>query len=341
MPAIQSCFEEFHDSIQISIRDDNGGTLREKRDIVIDCLEESLEDYVDGDCPKFDHFNQGSYAMATGVIPPNGQDYDIDVGLRFYISPEDYEPITVKSWVQKCLDGHTDEVSFKDPCITVDYAEDYHVDLPVYAVGEGEEPYSLARGKENSLDENIEWQESEPRKFIRRIRRTYSDERQKQFRRVIRYLKCWRDEKFSADGNKAPIGIGLTILVRDCFSFQCNPLDGSPRDLDALIGTMDSILNNFYSIAQNGDVYKIIRAPMPVKPYDDVFSSITPRNQTQIYDRMRDFLTSLEKAKTAEKPVKSAKSIRKHLGERFPVPEPEEEAEKTSGPAMIGDSDSA
>ena len=100
MVNLQSEFITFHDAIKL---DSENEILREKRDILLNKLKEKISD----DATSYTHFNQGSYAMGTGIKPNDG-DYDIDVGLKFDIDHDDYEdPVVVKKWIKDALDGHT------------------------------------------------------------------------------------------------------------------------------------------------------------------------------------------------------------------------------------------
>ena len=39
--------------------------------------------------------------MGTGIEPLPGEDYDIDVGLNFHLSKNNYLPVQVKQWVDE------------------------------------------------------------------------------------------------------------------------------------------------------------------------------------------------------------------------------------------------
>ena len=110
---LQNEFIEFHNTIKLSYSDN--AELREKRDILLN----KLKDNIDADAATFSNFNQGSYAMHTGIKPDNG-DYDIDVGLRFDLKRSDCsDPVSVKQWVFDALNGHTRKVEIRRSCVTV------------------------------------------------------------------------------------------------------------------------------------------------------------------------------------------------------------------------------
>ena len=82
MTNLQNEFLDFDGKIKLSY--DENAELREKRDILL----RKLKDNICGESAPFISFNQGSYAMKTGIKPDSG-DYDIDVGLRFSLKRSD------------------------------------------------------------------------------------------------------------------------------------------------------------------------------------------------------------------------------------------------------------
>ncbi|SMP73201.1 nucleotidyltransferase domain-containing protein [Anoxynatronum buryatiense] len=157
--SLQKKFIEFNERIRTDFTDRK--ELAEKRDILLDKLKESGF--------HFRSFNQGSYAMFTGVEPLDA-DYDIDVGIRLLINKDDFDPVEVKKKISDALDAHTEiGAQIKNPCVTIGYKKDgemcYHVDLAIYAyedANNSESQLYLARGKRNSDDDNKCWDESDP-----------------------------------------------------------------------------------------------------------------------------------------------------------------------------------
>ena len=115
MADAQKQFEAFHDAIKLKRFDENQ-ILREKRDIVLNKMKTRLKALFEekGEpVPTFQVFDQGSYKMGTGNIPLDG-DYDIDVGVSFNVSKDDYpNPVVVKEWVYDALSGHTKKVEMR------------------------------------------------------------------------------------------------------------------------------------------------------------------------------------------------------------------------------------
>ena len=91
MADVQKQFGEFNEAIRLKQYEENT-TLREKRDVVLKKLKERMKALFkekDEAQPTYTHFDQGSYKLGTGVKPLEG-DFDIDVGLRFDVTKEDY-----------------------------------------------------------------------------------------------------------------------------------------------------------------------------------------------------------------------------------------------------------
>ena len=261
MVNVQSEFIEFHDKIKLSYNDN--AQLREKRDILL----RKLRDNICAEAATYTHFNQGSYAMHTGIKPDDG-DYDIDVGLRFAISRSDYpDPLTVKQWVFDALDGHTKKAEIRRSCVTVTYQEDgedaYHVDFACYA-DENDRLY-IAKGKKNSDEDKKVWDDSDPIGLIDCMSRRFANTDEKeQFQRIIRYMKKWKNKSFETSGNSAPTGIALTTLSYHLFApnYKINIVTGKREydDFSALKLFVEKIKNSFslnYDIAE-GKFYHTI-----------------------------------------------------------------------------------
>lgn len=322
MVNLQSEFIEFHDKIKLSYTDN--AELREKRDILL----KKLSDNITDDAASFSHFNQGSYAMHTGIKPDNG-DYDIDVGLRFSLNRSDYpDPVSVKQWVYDALNGHTKKVEIRRSCVTVTYQEDgedaYHVDFACYAE-EGDNLY-IAEGKKNSSEDNRYWEESDPLGLIDKMKDLFSDEDERsQFRRIIRYMKKWKNKHFDSAGNNAPTGIALTALAYDKFSpcYEINVATGkrSYDDFAALKAFVSKCRNSFtlkYDV-QDAKFYHTISQKLFVEPHNDLFAKMTFRQQDNFYNKLCTMLSKLEEAEKKDKKSAACSILAEVFGSDFPV----------------------
>ena len=217
---LQAQFEEFNKKIKMDF--DVKAELASKRDILLLKLRDNK------DLPSFKEFNQGSYAMFTGVEPLD-KEYDIDVGLRFNVNKGDNNPIDLKNLIYDTLKNHTEYgAEIKKPCVTVKYKKDgelaYHVDLVVYTYEDKDNKDSqLYMGRGTNKD-NQEWEKAEPIKLkdliIDKYKGDDNKEQREQYRRIIRYLKRWKNLKFSSSGNAEPPSIGITLLAYEKFEPQ-------------------------------------------------------------------------------------------------------------------------
>jgi hypothetical protein len=348
MASVQKQFEEFHNAIKMG-RFEESQTLRDKRDVIRRKLDERLpgvfEDHGE-ECPEYFYRDQGSYEMDTGVKPLSG-DFDIDQGLYFDVSAQDWDPIILKKRVHKALDGHTDKVRIRRPCVTVQYHEAsepiYHVDLAVYANRNGDGKARLAVGRESTPKGEREWQLSHPKALKEKIFGKFKDNDRKQFRRIVRYLKRWRDKNFSSDGNAAPLGIGLTVLAYD--NLQPTYFDvfaGRADDLTALRRLVGAILSRFVSVWDNDEQRSVRRLELllPVEPWNDLFVHMTNRQMEDFEERLKKLRDVLDEADSAVDPVVACTKLRKVFGDEFPVPEKSETAKQHTR-AIVTSSSSA
>lgn len=283
---IQRKFLHFHNTIQLTDADENA-TLREKRDLILDRLRGGLR--ARG-LPTFTTFNQGSYATGTGVQPVNG-DFDIDVGVVFSGARPD-NPLEVKRWVYEAVEGHTTRVDWRKPCITVWYQSRgeliYHVDLAVYWQDSSGRLF-LAMGKQHSGVGQRDWQHADPKTLVTLVKDHLDGEDRRQFRRVVRYLKRWRDVQFPVQGNAAPVGIGLTVQAMQHFRPVGNRWGNSPglyNDLAALHGVVEAMVRSFRRTwGPDGWVERLV-ARVPVGPNDDVFARMTERQMLEFKRRL-------------------------------------------------------
>lgn len=346
MANLQKQFEEFYDLIRLNNVEENQ-TLREKRDIILDRLKKNISNGAS----SYTHFNQGSYAMNTGVVPIDNE-FDIDVGICFDISKDDYEdPTEVKGWVFEAVKDHTSNVQMRKPCVTVTYIENgepaFHVDLAIYAANNTDGKLYLARGKQNSGEEYKVWEVSDPRKLIGLINEHFEDtEDRAQFRRVIRYLKRWKDINFVSNGNAAPIGVGLTVgaYYYLTISKKLDFASGNYKynDLDSLRMLTQSLLDEFtpvYSIEEQKYVDRI-SIKLPTEPYNDLFQKMTDKQMENFRNKLEILKSTLVSANSEVDPTKACELLQKVFGSNFPIP-PEERTAKVTAPAFIGTSNSA
>jgi len=350
MANIQKQLEQFDESIRLKRFDENK-TLREKRDAILNRLRDRFEALrKEGKkIPTFSTFNQGSYQMATGIHPADG-DYDIDVGVSFNCSKDAYpNPVDLKILVADALENHTDlGTKIRRSCVTVYYKlngeQAYHVDLAIYAFDNPESSAPrlfLARGKRNSDADKHGWEVSDPRGLMSWVENRFSNgDHEIQFLRVIRALKRWKTEKFKTDGNNAPSGIGLTIaasswfspkVVRDTFAGKTTFDDlGAMR---ALVSTMVAGFQLNGSKEDGSPLYRLA-VPLPVPPGKDIFDRMTVGQMTTFRERLMQLEERLAEVTKEVDPVVACELMRKDFGEEFPVPDKSGTGQRGGGPAI-------
>mgnify|MGYP000645750151 CR=1 FL=1 len=320
MPNLQKHFIDFHTKIKLDNFNENQ-TLREKRDLLINDLKAGLPE----DTPIFEYFDQGSYAMYTGIIPKDGN-YDIDVGIIFNCYKDEYsDPVDLKKIIRDTLNKGNRSVAIRRPCVTVEYHKngevDYHVDLAIYVKREYESIYDIGMGKEFSEAEKRFWEISDPKGLIDLInnRFSYADDKA-QMRRCIRYLKKWRDKKLYSG---RPFSIALTVAAYKWFSPYNDIFGEGYQDINALIQFCDEMLNNF-------DYRDWLTINLPVQPYKDLNAKMTQSQMNTFQDNLETLRDALIEARDEDLEEKACKILRKQFGDDFPVPESSETSKKAA-----------
>ncbi len=346
MADIQNQLIEFHDNIKLGRFDENE-ELRNKRDIITKKIESGLEKHFknkEESVPSISFLDQGSYAIDTGIKPKDG-DYDIDEGIIIGLYKEDYEddPIYFKKIVRDIMWAHTKkEPKIKNPCVTITYSindePQFHVDLPIYLKSRYDDSLYLSWGKEFALKENKKWEKSDPIGLNSHIRNAFSGDDKRQFKRVVRYLKKWKDEKFvSETSDGTPPSIGLTIIAADEFSpkKEYNTINGKEEynDLKAMKYLVDYLKSIFeYKYCKDEEEYLyVIEYKLPVGNEANVFSKMKNKKMNAFYEKVVKLQEALEYAINETDPNKACTELAKFFGDQLPIPESIENRYKTVG----------
>lgn len=307
---IQKAFNQFNDTITLSASKKEN--LRRGRDGLRTRIKSKFDE-KERLQPKF--YMQGSFAMKTTINTIDNKEYDVDDGvyIQGYSDKEMSEwpsVQTVHNWVKDAVQGYTStEPIDKNTCIRVVFADNYHIDLPMY-INKDEIIYLAHKEKG--------WTISDPKEFtdwfIDKVK-SYGE----QVRSVVKYLKAWKDYK-GIDLK----GIEITILVGNNF------YKNSENDLNSLLGTVVNI---------NDTLNYNFSCKKPVRPYEELFKKKTEVQCEQILNSLKELEQKLDKA-TNEKDTDKVNDILKGVfGDRFPkIEKDKEEQEKyvrTSSPAII------
>ena len=329
MADVQKYFEQFHGRIRTDY--EMSETLREKRDRILNRIRRHL---AANGRPGFIELNQGSYKMKTGVVPIAALEYDIDVGLRFHFSEDDYSAKTVRQWVFEAVDGHTEKVEERGPCIRVTYADGYHVDLVIYACWT-----TPLRGEQYRLAHKTGgWRPADPVKlidYIRAARLPYkgtedNSTKTDQFRRSVRYLRRWDDEAIPRVSTAKPTGLAYILL---CIQRL--------RPTSTWIGTSDD-RGALEELARSAaDHFGRLEAYKPTPEYEEMFCRLKDSEMDSLKRRFDKLANALREAEEEVDPVKACLILQKVFGSDFPVPEPASTAKSTKSPAIVPSSSSA
>jgi len=324
--SVQSELKNFNDKIRADFVTKK--ELSEKRDILLAKLRSN------DDLPSFKELNQGSYAMCTGIEPEDDSEYDIDVALRFSANKDDYDSIELKEQICEILKNHTDYgAEIKKPCVTVTYKKDgeakFHVDLVTYLYDDKDDENSqlyIAKGKDKYSQE---WEEADPKGLVDYINDSVEvGEKRNQFRRVIRYLKKWKNRKFSNTGHTSPPSIGITLIAADNFNYY------EEDDLNSLIDVVNTIVNKFSYVRINESGRYMYRISLSL-PYflkfkfgNDIFEKMSDAQMTDFKDKIEKLKKDLVEVRDEVDELEQYKKLNKIFGDDFEIPESKNSAKK-------------
>lgn len=288
MANMNELFLTFDEKIKLTTAKSN--SLKTSRDSLRKDIKSWFED---NDKSKPNFCWQGSFAMKTTLNPLGENDYDMDDGvyLNGYSSDQDTwpAPSTVHKWIKDATDDRTEQDSIdKNTCVRVVYANNYHIDLPIYIMKD--EVAFLAHKSKG-------WTESDPKAFRDWFLDKVSSNGE-QLRRIVRYLKAWKDYK-----NLPLKGIELTILA--CENIDC--FDN--RDDKALKNTITNIVSKLE------DNYTCKK---PVIPNEDLFEEHSETKQTEIISALKSLKKALEEAIAERDEEKASEKLILFFGSRFP-----------------------
>lgn len=328
MANVQALFEQFHENIRTYYEINE--KLRSKKTIIVDRVKDHLKRNGRPTCQEY---IQGSYKMKVGILALEGAEYDIDVGLRFSFDETKYSAQEVRQWVFEAVNGHTEDVEEKGPCIRITYKDGYHVDLVCYAWWDDEtgvEQHRLAH-------KTTGWRGADPPRLVQYVRdackgfgntldsATSTD----QFRRVVRYLKRWNDNAIRGESNDKPSGLALVLLAKQHLSAPALTWDGAADDRLAVERVARAA----------AETVGRIQAIKPTPEGEEMFGRISETGMTELKQRfgaLRDALIDAEREPDVNKACKRLKDV---FGDDFPCPSgkdsEKQEAIRTSAPAVV------
>lgn len=232
---------------------------------------------------------QGSHKTKNGIRYKDDT-ADLDDGVYFDRVP-DVTPATLQKWVLNAVKNHTNAgEQHKRKCIRVLFANDYHIDFPVFYKTEDMDHPKLAVKDEG-------WFDDDPKEFVEWF--TDKKDKSNQLVEISMCLKAWCDNI----SHKMPSGLCMTILSEDNINYD-----------DRIDIALKDTLNN---IKASLDVnWACI---MPTTPFEDLFLNYDSEFKRKFNLRLDSFLDDAIDAVSTDDKAKASKLWRKHLGDRFPL----------------------
>jgi hypothetical protein len=327
--SLQSQFSKFEEKIRLTWNDSKLKEIREKDESI---QEDIRSAFKEKGYSVEEFFQQGSYATQTCIEPSNeGGDYDIDVGVVINASNAPENPVEVKKTLKNVLvNRNLKNPKIKMPCVTAQYYKEgekrFHLDYPIYK--KNQNLLYLAIGKESSDENTRKWEQGDPKGLINWVNdksKFSSEENYIQYKRLVRYLKRWRDYCITGTERKHIYSIALTVMTRELYQPSIS-YDGEYNDLESLRKTVSSILNYTYFKhvgfdSNNNPQYEIV-VNLPVEPYGNIFNKHGRTLGTFLHNKFSSLKNNLDKV-SRETDIKKQCEILANdvFGDDFPIPE--------------------
>ncbi len=304
MADLNETFIEFNGIIALSAKKKK--ELRKSRKAVRKDIKKYFSEKRDKHTVKFK--GQGSYSMNTTILPLSGE-YDVDDGVYIFGKEEDRPTTaTAHSWIVKAVENRTDQETIdKNTCVRVQYAAQYHIDLPIYykTTDSNNEYFYDSSDIPELAHKSKDWIESDPYAFKLWFLGKASGK--DQLKRIVRYLKAWTDNKVNL---KLPSGLVLTILAANHYVANSRDDKSFLETLEAIQQKIDDIRFSFASYVCNRPTVDSTENLL------DKYSSTT--SKTNFLDSLNNLIVSGRQAIEAKSKKDACAKWQKHLGSRFP-----------------------
>ena len=230
---------EYYKKIKLSESKKND--LRNSRNIIRENIKKYFKDLDEYNIPKF--YIQGSMAMGTTIKPLNDE-FDIDDGV--YLDCKDIDYDNMDSWptpekahkiLKDACSAYNRTVIDKKNCIRVVYANNYHIDFPIYIKNFQKDGIPYLATKDG-------WIKSDPLKntqFYLEHKKKYGEVLTK----MIVYLKAIKDNYCHKNETKIPLsGFEITLFCCNALeNIQLNQYDQTTLD-ELLVKIINKMENN-------------------------------------------------------------------------------------------------
>ena len=318
-------FIEFNNTVSLDSSKKN--ELKKNRDALRKKITDFFKNNKENETkPKYSA--QGSFMMHTIVNPlptieTDDDDnektlypYDLDDGVYFIDEIDNRKSTsTYHNWIYEAVKDHTSKGAVKkNTCVRVLYADGHNIDLPIYFKKKESEDEKtipqLAHKSEGYID-------SDPREFYK----WFNEKAHDQLKRLVRYLKAWRDKQNKSYSTKMPSGLVLTILAT-------NHYVSNDRDDISFRDTLQAI---------ETELKNEFKCERPTtKEGEDLLQKYS---ETHFMDRLSKLISAGNTAIGHSSNKEGCKKWQKYLGDRFACANVEDEksdsSKSYSAPAVI------
>ncbi len=318
--SLQSKYLKFHEEIKLTRESDEYRAAREKDNLITAKIKAAFKEKG---YEVVEEILLGSMKVHTGIHPPKNRDYDVDRGLVISDESAPEDAVEPKKIVKDVLSKHGFSApKIKKPCVTADYiGSPIHIDFTTFKV-DSYGNYHLAIGKENALIGNKYWDNSDPKGLVEWIQSTDNHQnllnpltanQRQQFIRLVRYLKRWRNVKYTSEDARSKIfSIALTIMAKKSF-VHC---DGD--DNKALSDTLSNMLESYKFFTPKGGGNYGLRVKLPVSPQRDVFNDKGDQVANALRNRLSRLKDVLDEVSEMTSEKKQCEKLQEQLGDDFP-----------------------
>ena len=277
-----------------------------------DCLTAAYE------LPDTHVFIQGSYANDTAVRPADSSgEYDLDLVCLCAAPGADAEA-TIEGLTEVLrrdadLAARIEPNESGRPCVRLRYVDDpqgfgFHVDI---VPARGIDPAGVVEVPMRGLED---WRASAPYPYT-----AWCLEQPEAFRRVVRFLKRWRD--VHGDGSVA--SITLQVLAAETLAATAG------SDAEALLGTLRGMRERLATSSESAPVI-----PNPVLPTEDLGDRWKDDDYSRFRVELEEAVELAAAALAAAESERSRELWRELLGEDFPASSEDPSGGEGGPPAM-------
>ncbi|MFN7118875.1 MAG: hypothetical protein ACK4TA_18895 [Saprospiraceae bacterium] len=149
-------------------------------------------------------------------------------------------------------------------------------------------------------------------------------EDRKQFKRIIKYFKRWKDKQFNKNDGR-PTGISLTACALEWLTvskyYDYDSKCYAYEDIEAFKLFVQKMLNNFVYCYHENEFTERIKVNLPVTPYNDLFIKMKNSQMKVFKEKLTHLKNTLKEAQAESDIKKACGKLNAVFGEDFWIPE--------------------